>query len=126
MAVRYINNKRQSVDVLITSNTTITVAGNNSVSDIAIGDQILTGATIKQLFCASPSGNGAYWEISRGSNVVFTPDSTAYIDFAGNGMPMNVDQAETIVCNLFRAGDDEGSLWMQLHKQYDKPDNSEY
>ena len=126
MAIRYVNNRRQTVDVLVTSNATIVVAGNSSVSNVALGGQVLIGATIKQLFCSSPSGNGAYWQIRRGANTVWTPDSTAYIDFAGNGMPMNVDQEATIVCNLFRAGDNEGTLWFQLHKQYAFPDNSDY
>ena len=124
MAVRYINNKRQSVDILITSNTTIVIAGNNSVSNVALGDQIVTGASIKQLVATSPSGNAAYWEISRGSNVVITPDSSSYLDL--RGFPLSIDKSANLVCELFRAGDDEGSLWIQLQKHYDAPDDSEY
>ena len=124
MAVRYINNKRQTVDILVTSNTTIVIAGNNSVSNVALGDQVVTGATIKQFLACSPSGNAAYWEIARGANVVLTPDSTAHVDISG--FPMNVDQSANLVCTLYRAGDDEGSLWIKLQKHYDFPDDSEY
>ena len=89
MATRIFNNKRQQVDILFTANDTITVAGNDSVSEIAIPGQVITGAAIKQLLCSSPSGNGAYWSILRGANVIFTPDSTAYIDFADDAARRN-------------------------------------
>jgi len=126
MSVRYLNNKRHSIDILITSNASITVVGNSAVSNIAIANQTVTGATIRQLISTSPSGNGAYWEISRGANVVCTPDSTTYLDFAGNGLTMNVDPTATLDCKLFRALDNEGTLLIQLHKIYDYPDDSTY
>lgn len=128
MAVRYFNNKRNTIDILITSAASgdIIIAGNDSVSNIALPGQILTGASIRQLFASSPSGNSAYWEISRDGNVVCTPDSTTFLDFAGVGMGMNIDASANLVCNLIRAGDDEGTLWIQLHKDYDKPDDSNY
>ena len=126
MATRIFNNKRQQVDILFTANDTITVAGNDSVSEIATTGQIITGATIKQLWCSSPSGNGAYWEVLRGANVVFTPDSTAFIDFAGNGVGLDVDKAEDLTVNLYRAAADEGSIIITLRKLYEHPDDSDY
>ena len=126
MATRIFNNKRQQVDILFTANDTITVAGNDSVSEIATTGQIITGASIKQIMCSSPSGNGAYWEVLRGANVVFTPDSTAFIDFAGNGIGLDIDEAEDLTCNLYRAADDEGSIVITLRKIYEHPDDSDY
>lgn len=128
MAIRYLNNKRHTVDILITSaaSGTIVIAGNNTVSNIALPGQVLVGASIRQLFASSPSGNSAYWEIKRGANVVFTPDSTTFIDFAGVGMGLNADSAEPLECDLIRAGNDEGALWIQMHKDFDIPDDSDY
>lgn len=127
MAIRYLNNKRHTVDILITSNSgNIVIAGNNTVSNIALPGQVLVGASIRQFFASSPSGNSAYWEIKRDVNVVCTPDSTTFFDFAGVGMGMNIDSTANLVCDLFRAADDEGSLWIQLHKDFDVPDDSNY
>jgi len=125
MAVTYFNNKRHQIDVLITANATITVAGNNSVSNIAYGtDQTVIGAGIKQMWAMSPSGNSAYWTISRGANLVAAPDSTAYLDFAGNGSSLNVDSTGTIVVTL--VGATVGTLMLTLHKQGELPDGSTY
>lgn len=130
MAVRYLNNKRHSVDVLVTSNAEIVIAGNSSVSNIALSGQDLIGASIKQVFCGSPSGNAAYWEVSRGntsvSNVIVSVDSTAYLDFAGNGIGLEEDASANLVLKLFRAADDEGSILLTLHKQTQIPDDSTY
>lgn len=130
MSVRYTHNTRQTVDVLITANTEIVIAGNSTVSNIALDDQNIIGASIKHVFCSSPSGNGAYWEISRGnttvSNVVFAPDSTAYIDFAGNGVKLDLDASANLVCKLVRAADDEGVLVLTLHKEDELPSGSSY
>lgn len=93
-----INKKGLSAVIHLTGNATINVAGNSSVSDIAVGDEIVTGATITQVWYGT--GNGAYWEIKRGSNTVMFTDSTGYLDFAGNGITLNLDTTETLVANL--------------------------
>ena len=126
MATRIFNNKRQQVDILFTANDTITVAGNDSVSEIAITGQTITGAAIKQILCSSPSGNGAYWSVLRGANVVFTPDSTAFIDFAGNGIGLDIDETADLTCNLVGAASDAGSIVITLRKIYEHPDDSDY
>ena len=87
MTVEYhiLNNKKGiSACVLFVANNegsnTITIAGNNSVSDIAIDDEILTGAFIKQTWFGSSSGDGAVWSVQRGANTVGIFDSTAWMD----------------------------------------------
>jgi len=117
------NNKRQSVDVLFTAANTLTISGNDSVSNIAIANQTVLGASIKQMWCASISGNSAFWTISRGSNDIFYPDSTAYLDFSGNGAGLNLFPDATIVVSITGGS---GSLMLTLRKNPEMPDNSTY
>lgn len=93
-----INKKGLSAVIHLTANATINVAGNSSVSDIAYGDEVVTGAVITQVWYGC--GNGAYWEIKRGANTVMFTDSTGYIDYAGNGITLNKDAGATLVANL--------------------------
>lgn len=118
MAYRIIRNKLyQAVTLLITSNSTITVSGNSTVSDIAVDDtdEVITGASIAQMWFGSPSGNAAYWEIKRGANTVFVADSTTYLDFRGNGNGLDIDANATFVANLNLAT--TGTLIVELKKQ---------
>jgi hypothetical protein len=107
-----INKKGLSAVIHITANATINVAGNSSNSDIAIGDEVITGATISQIWYGC--GNGAYWEIKRGSNTVLHVESTGYMDFAGNGVALNKDVGGTLVANLNSS--QTGTLIIELTK----------
>lgn len=116
MAYRIItNSKYQATTILITSNSTITVYGNSSASNVAVDDEMVTGASIAQMWFGSPSGNAAYWEIKRGSNTVFVADSTAYLDFRGNGKAIDLDANATLVATLNNAT--AGTLIIELRKQ---------
>ena len=115
MAYRIVSNKYNGeVNLLFTSNDSVVIAGNTSASNVALLDEVLVGASITQLFCGSPSGNSAYWEIKRGSNTVFVADSTAFIDFRGTGMAMTLDEAATLSANL--VGSAAGTLYIQIKK----------
>jgi hypothetical protein len=107
------NRKNLSATVLFTGNTTLTIAGNTSVSAIATSDEVLTGANINQAWCGSPSGASAYWEVKRGANTVAVLDSTAYIDYAGNGASITIDNNATLVVTLFGT---PGTLMLELQK----------
>lgn len=106
------NKKGLSAVVHLTANATLTIAGAAGVSDIAVGDEVITGAYISQIWygCA----NGSYWEIKRGSNTVFHTESTGYLDFTGNGVALNKDVAATLVANLNSS--QTGSLIIELIK----------
>ena len=57
MAYSILSNKKNTTAViLITSNSTITIAGNSTVSNVATGSEVLTGCYITQIFCGSNSG----------------------------------------------------------------------
>jgi hypothetical protein len=109
------NRRNLSVTLHFTSNSVVTIAGNNSVSNVAIGSEVLTGAYITQAWFGSSSGANAYWRVKRGANTVAVFDSTAYIDFAGCGNPLTIDSTGTLVVDLI--GGTDGYLMLELTKQ---------
>lgn len=116
MTYRILNNKRgTSTHVLFTANTTLTIAGNSTTSAIATGNEDLAGASILRAWCGSSSGNGAFWTVRRGANTVFVFDSTAFMDFAGNGLSINIDTAATLTANI-NGANLTGSLILELKK----------
>lgn len=106
------NRKNLSVTVLADANTTLTIAGNSSVSNVATSDEVLTGAAIKQLWYGT--SNGGHWTVKRGSNTVAVFDSTGYVDYAGCGCMLNKDAAGTLVLTLNNATD--GYILIELQK----------
>tara|TARA_R110000823_G_scaffold200078_3_gene331101 strand:- start:2092 stop:2475 length:384 start_codon:yes stop_codon:yes gene_type:complete len=110
------NRKNLSVSIHAIANTgSIVVAGNNSVSNVAISDEVITGAYITQIWAGSPSGNAAYWEIKRGSNTVMILDSTTYFDFAGCGNPITLDSSAPLSATLVNSV--EGFIVIELQKE---------
>jgi len=74
------------------------VAGSTPASEIAIGDEQINGVSIRQLFwgCA-PS---EHIQILRGSTLIGVFDSTAYVDFAGNGIPLTLLPSSPLTVNF--------------------------
>jgi hypothetical protein len=109
---RMIANRRNlSATLHFTANATIIVSGNTSVSHLAIGNEVLTGASITQVWHGSP----AQWSVTRGANTVGVFDSTSYVDFAGNGNAINLDSAATLVVSL-DSSSATGYLMIELQK----------
>ena len=92
------NKKNTSATIHVNSNSNIIIAGNNSVSNVAIGTEVLSGASITQVAYGC-DGNG-HIQVLRGANVVGIYDSTAYIDYAGNGMALDLHPAANLVINF--------------------------
>jgi hypothetical protein len=107
-----INKKGLSAVIHLTANATINIAGDSTTSDIAQVGEVITGATISQVWygCA----NGSWWEIKRGANTVLHVESTGYLDFAGNGVALNKDVGGTLVANLNSS--QTGTLIIELTK----------
>lgn len=115
MAVTVLSNRKNTSVVLhLNTGATIKVAGAVGVSDLAKDDEVITGVSIVQAICGSASGDGAYWKITRGGNVVAILDSTAQIDFAGTGMALTQDPTADIVVTL--EGGTDGFLVLELQK----------
>ena len=125
MAIRIVDNKRSTVTILATGTETVIIAGNNSVSNIALAgvtDDIV-GASIKQVWFGSISGGSGFWQVTRGANVVLMADSTAWFDFAGNGRGLSLDSAANVTMTRTGAS---GTMMMELKKIYAVPIDSDY
>ena len=116
MPYRIMNNKKNSsVALHMTANSgTVVIAGNNTVSNIALPGENIVTAVINQIWAGSPSGANSYWEIKRGANVVLVVDSSCWLDFSGNGRQLTLDGAADLTANLI--GSTAGSLIIDLQK----------
>lgn len=116
MASSILQNKKGSVVLHATSNTTWIIAGNNSVSNVALTDEVITGASIRQVWFGSPASNSAYWTIKRGANTVAVLDSTDHIPFAAAGSSLGSYPAANVTVELTGAGDNAGYIMIELSK----------
>ena len=123
MTVSIISNKKLSSAVLhFNASNTLVVVGNSSQSNVAIADEVLTGAYITQAFWGC-DGNG-HIQVLRGANVVAIYDSTGYKDYAGSGMPINAFTAGTLVVNF--TGSANAYLMIEVQKMGSFTSNSDY
>lgn len=132
MAYRIVRNTRQNAVLLLTAtNTNIVVLGNSSVSAIglpAATDDDITAVSIKQIWSSADSGAAANgWDIARNANTIWSTDSTSWLDFAGNGVYLDVDKTEANV--TFTRTGARGTLMVELQKEYaggGKPSDHDY
>ena len=69
----------------------VIIAGNSIVSNVAMGNEILTGAYICQVFVGHDGGTAdAGVQILRDNTLVASYDTAGYFDYSGAGMPLNV------------------------------------
>lgn len=96
MAHTILSNKKNISAVIhfVSSNSSLVVAGNSSVSNVAISDEVLTGAYITQAVWGC-DGNG-HIQVFRGANLVAVYDSTGQQEYAGTGMPITVGQTANL------------------------------
>lgn len=101
MPARITSNKKNASAVIhfIPANTTLTVAGNSTTSNVATSNEILTGGYVAQAFW----GTDGHIKLKRGANTIAIFDSTGYKDYAGCGMPITLDQDATIVVEFTSA-----------------------
>ena len=113
MPASIISNKKNLSTVLhFNSNATLVIAGNNSVSNVAIGTEVLSGASITQIAWGC-DGNG-HIQVFRGANLQLVVDSTSYIDFAGNGMDLELWPTANLTVNF--VGSANGYCVIELQK----------
>lgn len=113
MAISTISNKKNTSAVFhFNASGTLTVAGNSSVSNVAISNEVLTGAYITQAVWGC-DGNG-HIQIKRGTTLVAVYDSTGQHEYAGTGMPITVDSANTIAVTF--VGSANSFLLLEVQK----------
>ena len=106
------NRKNISAVLHCTANATFVIAGNNSVSNVATSDEVLTGAAIKQIWWGTDP-NGA-WIVKRGANVVSVHSGADWSDYAGNGSMLSKDASANVVVEL--VGSSNGYIMIELQK----------
>ena len=121
MAVTITSNKKNTSAVIHVSaaNTTIKVSGNSTTTNVdatstclAIGNEVLTGAYITQVFYGvDPAG---YAVIKRGTAVVAVYDSTGYKDYAAGGMALTVGQTANLTVEF--VGTANGYVLLEVQK----------
>jgi hypothetical protein len=115
MAVNVISNRKNTSVVLHVASANsgnLVVAGNSSVSNLAISDEVLTGAYITQVVWGC-DGNG-HIQVLRGANLVAVYDSTGQHEYAGTGMPINMYPSANLVINL--VGSSNSFIAIELQK----------
>jgi hypothetical protein len=90
------NRKNSSVTLHAVSNVSITIVGNNSVSNVATGDEILSGATVRRIWW----GTDGLVSVLRGSNVVGRYTQSGYHDYVGHQGTINLDTAGSLVITM--------------------------
>lgn len=115
MAFRILRNRLNHSCVIHTDvSNTITIAGNSSTSNIAIGAEVITGAAITQAWFGGEATS--VWVVKRGSNTacILNPSGEAYVDFRGNGNSLDLDANATLVMTL--TGGANSYLMLELKK----------
>lgn len=107
------NRKNKTAQVHLNATGTIVVAGNTSISTIATDDEVITGATIRQVFAGV--GGGGHITISRGGAVVGVYDSTGWYDYAGAGMPLSVNRTANL--DITFTGGADSYILLELTKE---------
>lgn len=82
--------------VVVGNSTTTNVAGTSTC--IATGDEVISGAYITQVVWGT-DGAGSI-QVLRGSTLVAVYDSTGQKDYAGCGIPLNVNPTANLVVNF--------------------------
>jgi len=99
-----IHNKANSTFVAhLVANGTLTIAGNNSVSNVAIGTEVLTGCTIRKIIYGA-TADSVSWTVKRGANTVAVLSGTGMVDYSAASMGLTIDPTATLVANCSGTG----------------------
>jgi hypothetical protein len=110
-----VRNKSQLVTLHFNANASIVVAGNSSVSNIALSTDNVQTASISKVWYGS---QGGAWIISRGNStvnsVVGVFNNTDVADFSGGGELLDLNKDKDLYFTL--AGASNGYIMCQLKK----------
>lgn len=113
------NKYKTSVTVHYSANVTITVAGNNSVSNLATSDETLTGCVIDKVIYGSGGGTAPHWVVKRNNgstnSVIMVLSESGFVEFDGLGMQLSAFRdGDNIQLEL--VGTANGYIMMDLKK----------
>jgi hypothetical protein len=121
MAVTITSNRKNTSAVIHVSaaNTTIKVSGNSITTNVdstttclALGDEVLSGVYIAQVFYGVDPGG--YAVLKRGTTPVAVYDSAGYKDYAGCGMALTVGQTANLTVEF--VGTANGYVLLEVQK----------
>lgn len=114
MAYNFISNRKNTSAVIhfASSNASLVIAGNSSVSNVAISDEELTGAYITQAVWGC-DGTG-HIQVYRGASLVAVFDSTGQQEYAGTGMPITIGQTANLDVKF--VGSANSTLLLEIQK----------
>lgn len=109
------NQKFRAATLLFTGDNTVTLVGNSSTSDIALEGEEILGATITRVW--SGNAGDSWWDVRRGANTVYVATTSAFMDFAGNGCAITLDQTADLSVNLNDLpADGKGTIMIEIRK----------
>lgn len=97
----------------VTANATIVVAGNNSVSNVAVGSEIVSSATVRKVWHGVADAN-TYWTVKRGANTLLVLNNSGHIDLTTGGV-LGIDAAANLVFE--KTGSGTGFICVEIKKQ---------
>lgn len=121
MAVTITSNKKNTSAVIHVSvaNTTIKVSGNSTTTNVdatstclALGNEVLTGAYITQVFWGLDVNGTAI--VKRGTTPVAVFAAAGYVDYAGSGMALTVGQTANLTVEF--VGTANGYVMLEVQK----------
>lgn len=94
------------------ANAEYVVVGNSSVSNIASGDEVVTGASIAQVWWGV--ANGGYCTVARGANTVLVLTESGSMNFVDDHIPISLDTTANV---SFTINGGVGFVMIEMQKQ---------
>lgn len=104
------NQGMKRVVLHFTANGSANIVGNSSQSDVAMSNEVLTGAYIRRVWWGADTGS---WIVKRGGNTVLVLSGTNSMDFAEAGAAITGNSAANVSVTL-TAGN--GFIMLDLSK----------
>lgn len=105
MTVSVVSNKKN-----LSATVHLNATGTVTVQSLKVGDEVLTGLTIDQVFAGCASGT--HVTIKRGGELVGLYDSTGWYDYSGCGMQLSLYPTEDLEITF----SGEGYIMIELKK----------
>lgn len=112
-----VSNKLNSVVVIhLVANDEFVVAGNNSISNLAVGEEILTHVSVNKVLWGTDGEANSYWEISKEGNTFLVLTKAGELNLSGHGMALPVVTANGDANLEFNYNGGAGFILIELRK----------
>jgi hypothetical protein len=94
-----VNQGHKRVVLHFTASGGVNVAGNSSVSDIALSNEVLSDAYIRRIWWGTDAAAGS-WTVKRGSNTVIIVNGSGQMDFSEAGSAITGNSSANVSVTL--------------------------